>query len=218
MALDNYADLKSAVESWIDREGDTEVIDRIPDFIVFGEKKTFRHLRSRLNEEYKEYASGNNEGITLPQDFKEVKYLLWNGRVLERKSDQWYLQNDPVNSASGDPVYFARTRVDLIEFWPPPDDDAQVELFYYNAQAAISDSFIPPLYTEAPELYLFGALREALPFLKDKSSGPLWDAKYDDVMTDLQDEADEAEYAGGTVQVSNAYSDSELRDVSTRIY
>jgi hypothetical protein len=218
MAFTNYQDLISAVESWVDREEDQDTIDRIPDFIVFAEKKVFRRLRSRLNEAKADFPEDTAAGILLPQDFKEVKYLLWDGFLLERKSDQWFFEHEPTsgNTPPGTPKYFARTEQNLIEFWQPPDNDAPVVLYYYNQQGAISDQFIPPLYTEAPELYLFGALIEALPFLKKPEHEQLWKDKFAEVMNDLQTEADEAEYAGGTVAVSSVYTDGALRTESER--
>ena len=68
---------------------DQEVIDRIPDFIVFSQNRIFRKLRTRRNEVKKTFlaTSGDNtQFITLPDDFEEVKFLTYDKRPLERRS------------------------------------------------------------------------------------------------------------------------------------
>lgn len=216
MAFSNYADLVSGVESWIDREEDDDVVARIPDFIVFGENRIFRTLRSRFNEEEEIYTTNTSQGITLPDDFKEVKLLLWDGRALVRKSDQWFYQKDPTTQAQETPKYYARTLNNQIEFWGPPDNDAEVRLLYYNQQRRIDDNFTPALYTQYPELYLFGALLEALPFLENTADAAMWAARYQEVFDSLQSDSDDAEYAGSTVEVSSPYPDGEPRNNAQR--
>ena len=210
MAFQTYQDLKDNLVFWLNRENQ-DTIDRIPDFIALAENRIFRQLRSRWNEKKLVYpvAGGNEDGITLPADFKEIKYLLWDGRIVERRSDQYYFSNEMSDTTQGTPLRYARTEALKIEWWPYPDNDAEVVLYYYNQQGPISDSVVPDLYLRFPELYLFGALLEAEPYLKSKDMGQYWAQRYDEVFASAQDDSDEAEYAGSTVEVSQPYPDNE---------
>ncbi len=207
MSFANYADLKIAVASWLNRE-DQETRDRIPDFIEFGENSLFRRLRTRFNEIdllFDAQINDNVQGILLPDDYLEAKLVTYDGRALTRKSDQWYLTRDP-NAAAGDPLNFARI-TDTLKFWRPPDANNDVRLIYYNQQVHIDDNNTPAMYLRAPELYLFGALLDAEPFLKHKDKVPVWQARWDKVFNELMDESWGDEYSGSTVSVSSAYND-----------
>ena len=213
MPFTNYQDLQDAVASWLNRE-DASTLARIPDFIVFGENRIFRELRSRENEvtlTYLASAGDNTEGVILPADYKETKIVSYDERKLDRKSDQWLKSRDPT-AAAGQPLYFARIGNQL-KWWRKSDANSDVELIYYNQQAHISASTIPALYFTAPELYLFGALLEAKPWLRATKEDDIlrWQGKYDEVIGELQLETDVDEYSGSTVDVSNIYEDTTIR-------
>lgn len=213
MSFANYQDLQDSIKSWLARE-DSATIARIPDFITFGENRIFRQLRSRANEVtqiFDSQSGDNTQGITLPDDFKEVKLITYDGKMLERKSDQWFLTRDPL-AAGGIPLYFVRLGNEL-RFWRGSDENSDVVMIYYNQQVHIDDENVPPLYLEIPELYLFGALLEAKPWLKSIKPEDviLWQGKYDQTFDSLMGESWEAEYAGSSVAVSGAYSDGGYR-------
>jgi hypothetical protein len=208
VALTTYQELLDAAKSWLNRE-DSKTIDRIPDFVTFGENRIFRKLRTRANEEKTTYlatAGDNTVFVTLPDDFKEVKFVLYDGKALTRKSDQYLLSKDP-SAKLGPPIYYARL-INELHWWRSAEENADVVLYYYNQQAHISASEIPDLYLEAPELYLWAALLEAAPFLKHKDKISIWQGKFDGVFNELMDESWQAEFAGSTVEVSNIYEDS----------
>ena len=211
MAFDTYQDLQDNIRNWLNKEN-SDTLARIPDFIRLGEIRIFRKLRSRYNEARLVYPSGgtNPQGITLPDDYRETKYLLWDGRQLTRKSDQWFFSRDPTETQQT-PVYYARTQQNLVEFWYPPDEDAEVVLAYYQTQGPISDAVIPELYTEFPDLYLWASLLEAEPYLKHKELGSFWIARYEEAYQALVDEDDGEEYSGSTTEVSAVYSDGNDR-------
>lgn len=205
MAFTTYTDLRNGVAGWLNRE-DAEVTDRIPDFIVFGENAIFRKLRTRFNEArfiYTKDAGDNSTGVTLPGDFKEAKLVKYAGRGLYRESEQNYAQKVPVQQT---PQYYHRQGNRLV--WLA-DENADVELVYYNQQPHISDAVIPTLYTEYPELYLFGALHEARGFLKatDAQTIANWRLKFEALLVEIQEESDNAEFAGSTNQVGSVYPD-----------
>lgn len=210
MALTNYSELKAAVAEWLNREN-SSITARIPDFILFGEKSTFRQLRCRHNEAVETYASGNIDGITLPAGYKESKLLTWDGKPLTRRSSEWYWGQNPSQSTQGTPYAFARIEKDQVAFFPPPDNDAEVKLYYYEQQGPISDSVTPDLFVEAPELYLFGALIEAFPYLQNTDPGvfAIWQGKYENVLLEVQGESENEEASGSTSSVASPYPDDE---------
>ena len=53
------------------------------------------------------------------------------------------------------------------------------------------------LYLANPDLYLFSALAEAEPFLKNDKRISLWMAKRDAILMDVNGEDDKARFSGG---------------------
>lgn len=203
MAISTYAELQAAVRDWLNRE-DPSVVSRTIDFITFAENRIFRQLRSRFNETQVTYSAqtfDNTQKIALPADFKEVKLITYDDRALQRRSEQWVLSQDPL-AASGIPLYFYRVGAELF-FWRIAAENSDVTMIYYQKQT-LTDQATPLVFTQFPELYLFGALLEAKPYLKatDSNDIALWQTKYDQTFNDIMDDSWEAEYAGSTVAVS----------------
>lgn len=208
MALTTYQELRDAVAGWLNRNN-SAVVDRVPEFILFGENAIFRRLRSRYNEARLVSPSGNAAGLTLPDNYVSAKLLTWDGRPLVRESDEWFYSKQPSSATQGKPYAFARTEQSKVEFFPPPDADAEVVLTYYEKQGPISNSVTPALFQSFPELYLFAALIEGYPFLQNQDPQDLvvWEAKYARVLSEIEDESLEEEASGSTTSVASPYPD-----------
>ncbi len=203
----NYGELKEEVRSYLYNRKDLTA--RIPQFIAFGENTIFRQLRCRENEQS---LSGDlaldKTGFALPEDFLEMKFLLINGKPVERKSDIEYLSRINVDNAAGEPSWFARVLGD-IKLWREADDDYTYEAIYWYNQAGdmVDDADDTPILLFAPDLYLYAALIEAMPFLaKDERIGT-WQNMFDQAMSQVDYQTQESEYAGSNVSMSSPYTD-----------
>ena len=203
----NYGELIEEVRSYLYNRKDLTL--RIPQFIAFGENTIFRRLRCRVNE--KSFTTDlelDKTGFPLPDDFLEMKYLLVNGKPLERRSDIDYLARLSADNAPGEPTWFARVLGD-IKLWREADDAYDVEMIYWQDQAGdmTEDADSTPVLLFAPDLYLYAALIEAMPFLaKDERIGT-WQNMFEQGLAQVDNQTKESEYAGSNVSVSSPYTD-----------
>lgn len=203
----NYGELKEEIRSYLYNRKD--LATRIPQFIAFAEKKIFRLLRCRANEKK---VSGDlsldRTGFTLPDDFIEFKFLTVNGKPMTRISEIEYLSKINIDDAAGEPSQFARV-INDIKLWRQADSDYNYDFVYWYDQSGdmVLDADTTPILDYAPDLYLYAALIEAMPFLvKDERLGT-WQAMFSQAMDEIDHETKESEYAGSNVSVSNAYAD-----------
>lgn len=164
MALSTYAQLQSAVADWLER-GDLTA--RIPDFIALAEARFNRVLRLRLmeTEAALTLASGGRK-VTLPIGFREP-IALWRTSSQARCALRYV---DPaameVSFAPGPPTCWTLDGPDLA--FDRPADRAYDLTLRMLGRLALSDAApTNGLLADYPDLYLFGALAEAAPYLRD---------------------------------------------------
>jgi hypothetical protein len=215
MAISNFGELKSSIESWLER---TDLNSRVSDFISLAERRIFRTLRCPANETKRTFTSYDGEvGLCIPDDFLELKNLTWDGCPLERISDQRYLalscgpdirtDNGNVQPA-GRPRFFARYACKFVVWpWPPEDNTGIIQLNYWQDQSGmlVADEDTTPILTIAPGAYLYGALVEAEAFIMNDSRIPLWESRFQDTIESLQILADDSELSGGHTTARSAY-------------
>ena len=201
----NYGELKDAIKSYLyDR---TDLAGIIPTFIDLAERKMFRVLRVPANEKIATYSEHVDPSILLPTDFLEAKLLVVDGVPVKRISDLQYLKSTAARSASGVPREFARIGAKL-HLFPVPGDTSEISLVYWADLSGqlVADTDTHEILRIAPDAYLHGALMEASSYLGQDSRIGTWSALYQSAMSELQSQAQEAEYAGSVLSVSNVYS------------
>jgi hypothetical protein len=70
-------------------------------------------------------------------------------------------------------------------FGPSPDASYTAKLQYYRNLPALSSS-AHGVFTSNPDIYLYGALTAAEPFLKNDKRVPLWKSLFDEAMLELE--------------------------------
>ncbi len=203
----NYGELKEEVRTYLYNRKDLTA--QIPTFISFGEQKIFRQFRQRENEKMESGdLSLDPTGFTLPDDFLEMKFLLVNGKPMERKSEIEYLSRLNVDDAAGEPSWFARI-LNEIKLWREADADYSYEFVYWYTQAGdmVDDADSTPALLLAPDAYLYAALIEAMPYLVKDERITTWQAMFSQCMDELDHLYKEGEYAGSNVSVSSPYND-----------
>ena len=202
MALTTYSELKTAVASWLARAGDASVTDNAADFIMLAEQRINRTLRVRGMED-RATATISTEYVALPTRFVEMRNFQLNTDPVTRLELMSPEQIDAIwgGSTTGKPKVYCILNNE-IQVRPIPDVSYTAEMTYWQAFAALSDAATTNwLITNAPDVYLWGALAEAAPFLGDLDALTLWEARFQAGIKALQDSDDRGKWSGSTMQI-----------------
>ena len=199
MALTTYAELKTSIGDWLNRADLTAVI---PDFISLAEAQVERTLRTRQMI-VRANASFDAQYGAVPADFLEVKSLKLTST--NPITPMTYLSIDALDNeiakytASGRPKFFGVVG-DQFRIVPTPDANYTTELIYYAKLTKLSSSVASNwLLTANPDIYLYGALLQAAPYLQDDARIQTWATLYERALNDAQTADDRASSSGGTL-------------------
>ena len=202
MPISTYAELKSAVADWLNREDLTAVI---PSFITLAEADISRTLRDYRMEK-RSTATLEAQYSALPADWVEtIRIQLTDGtHRLELVSDGALADMRRSRSdATGRPTHYAHTAGGL-ELFPTPDASYEAELVYVAKVPALSDSATTNwLLSAAPDVYLYGALVQSAPYLKDDARATIWAGLYQSAITNLNAASERARYSGSGLRLRN---------------
>lgn len=199
MSITSYSELQTSVANWLSRDDLTSII---PDLITLGEKRIFREVRCRVMETALTGTTSSGV-IAVPSDYLAIKFSYITGTPvskLTRMSASQLYERWPLRSATGLPVAIAREGSNFI-FGPFPGLDYTIGGIYYAKPEVIATS-ANALFLANPDLYLFSALCEAAPYLKDDKRVPLWEAKLKQIMYQLANEDAEESGSGGGMAVT----------------
>ena len=186
MALDTFAGLKATIADYLNRDDLTSVI---PSFITIAEAKFNRKLRTRQMVK-RATATLDTAFFAFPADFLQAKEFQLNTNpitylefITEKQGD---LMRQDAIIAAGKPKYYTIVGTQL-EVIATPDSSYTGELTYYGKITALSDSNTSNwLLAYAPDLYLYGALVEAAPYLKDDERIAVWGQLYTNSLGDIE--------------------------------
>ena len=188
MSISTYAELQTAVSNWLKR---SDLSSYAPDLIMLGEKWIFRHARTRDMETALSVTISSGTA-SVPADFVALKHARLSGspyRGLRVRPAEWIYSQYPNRSAGEVPSFIAIEGASFV-FGPAPGDYTIVGT-YYKRLTVVSSS-ANALFTNNPDLYLFAALAESVAFLKDDARIPLWMARRDAILADVNKEANES--------------------------
>lgn len=199
MAISNYAELKSAVADWLNR---ADLTSAIPNFVALAEAKFNRDLRTRQQVK-RAYATLIGQYIQLPTDWAEGINLQLNVnpvRVLDFVTTD---QADRIKARRyGDTDADAYTIVgSQLEVIPVVGDDTEIEMAYYAKVPALSDENPTNwLLTEWPDLYLYGTLVHAAPYLREDDRIATWKGLADQLTEEIRLSDERAKHSGGPLR------------------
>ena len=175
MALATYADVQAAVGDWLER-GDLAA--RIPDFITLAESRLNRLLRLRLMEtEVALTAVVGSRTLALPAGFTEP-VALWQDLTGGRQDLRFV---DPAGlltvTSPGAPRQWT-VAGSVIAFERPCDQAYAFTLRFLGALSLSNAAPSNAILAAYPDLYLFGALIEAAPYLRDAELLSLFQARF----------------------------------------
>jgi hypothetical protein len=200
MALDStYAGLQESIAGWLHR---ADLTARIPDLIALGETRIYREVRARPMEVAfsDTIASGV---IALPTSYIELKYayVATNPtQTLKRQAARWILEKYPQRVGYGEPRYIAREGSNFI-FGPYPDSSYTISGYYYMNLGLVSAS-AHALFTENQDLYMWAALAEAEPYIKNDKRIGVWESKYRMIKDAVNGLSESEDYSGSDLQMT----------------
>ena len=204
MAIGTFAQLKTAAANWLDR---SDLTDRIPEFIVLAEARFNRILRTRDMETVSTAisTSAGTREYSLPTGFVQMK--------------EFHLTTDPLTplayitpemmtrlwagSSKGKPEVFTII-ADNVRLGPNPDAVYTTSMLYYKTFTALSDSATTnDMLTNNPDVYLYGTLLEAEPFIMNDDRVQLWALAFKTAIDDIQSQDNKDRHSGSQLRVMN---------------
>ena len=196
MAITSYTELKTAIANWLNRDDLTAII---PDFIALTEADIQRKVRHWRMEE-RSTATLDARYTQLPDGFLEAVrfHLDVDERPIELLTPLALQQRRQGNSDAGGKPQFYAIIAGQIEVWPTPDGSYTGELYYYARTATLTDSNTSNWVLERhPDVYLYGSLLQAAPYLRDDERVGLWSSQYQAAIEDMLLQNERAAFSQG---------------------
>jgi hypothetical protein len=191
--ITNYATLQSAIADYLNRQ---DLVAQIPLFIQFVEADLNTRLRCR-EQIIRAEALSDAEFVQLPGDWLEAVNL----QIVDGTSPLRFVTLDEADIIVKEQRYDRVVAYSLmngaIELVPPPTDDVELEMIYYGKIPALSNANTTNwLLSKAPDVYLYGALTHAAPFLVDDQRIAVFGSFYGQRVQALNDEAQKSLTSG----------------------
>ena len=191
--ITDYDTLQSAIADWLNR---ADLTSQIQTFIQLAESDLNTRLRTR-DMVIRAEATSDNEYVQLPADWLEAINL----QIVDGKSPLRYVSMDEADIVVARQEFTNTTFYSImdnaIELVPAPSDDVDIEMVYYGKIPSLSDEEPTNwLLTKAPDVYLYGALSHAAPFIMDDQRMPMFAQLYLARTEALNDESKISTHSG----------------------
>lgn len=181
MAITNYSELVAAVENWLSR---ADLSARIPEFITLAESRFYsgsNPLRLALMQS-RDTGTTSSGSITIPTGYLETIRLAssssGNNYQLEYLSPDVFTQYE---SIAGIPYYYTLLNNSIKT--APNNDVSYIHDYYAKLTALDSTNTTNAILTNYPNIYLYGALLEATPYIQNDSRINVWLNAYNEAIS-----------------------------------
>lgn len=198
MALSTFADLKTSIANYLNRSDLTSVI---PDFITLTEAKLNRILRIRpMQKRVSTTLTSGDAFVDLPNDFLEATQIFIDSnpnKVLNYvNANQIELEN--TQESSGTPSQYTITG-DEFQLSPIPDSNYTLKISYYAKIPALStENTSNYLLASYPQVYLYGSLLEAQPYIVNDERITVWMSLFNEAVQLINRDDEQGRYSGRT--------------------
>jgi len=203
MAISDYTELKTAVANWLDRD---DLADRIPEFIALAEARMNRVLRLRMMEsKYTASTIASQRNYALPARYIQMRNFQLNTSPITSLS---YVSPEIYDrlwggSQGGTPLFYTIIANEL-QLGPIPGSVITMEMLFYKKVSALSASNTTEvMLTDNPDVYLYGALLEAEPFVMNDERIGVWAQGFEKAIVDLQEQDNKDRHSGSALRVMN---------------
>jgi hypothetical protein len=179
MALTSYSELQTTIANYLNR---TDLTAPIKDFITLTESKLNRVLRLRaMQKRVSTDTTAADAFVDLPNDFLETV--------------QFFVDSNPNHVLD----YVNPTEIELDNLHPIPDSVYTLKLTYFGKIPALSDSNTTNfLLSNYPQVYLYGALVEAQPYIMNDERLTTWISLYNEAVQLVIRDDEQGRYSGRT--------------------
>lgn len=194
MAITTYSELKTEIQSWL---ADDDIADNTESFIAQCEanmRRTVRIPQLMVKEQVTISDGDRTTDLTaLTNTFQDMKYI----RILETANNHYrfspQLQQLSVSQLSevSKNIEYRPTCFTVygttVEYDVEADQDYTAEFFFWKAFDALSDANTSnEILVNHPDLYLWGSLTVAAPFLDNDERIQVWGNFYDSALKDVR--------------------------------
>jgi hypothetical protein len=217
MAIGTYSELQTAVANWLDRD---DLTLRIPEFIALAEARMNRTLRLALMLNVDQTTLGGATALVagtrdyaLPSGYLQMLDFHLRTSPITTLS---YLTPENMNrmwagSQGGKPLAYtifsdnaSGTPIKSVRLGPAPDSAYDYSIMFYKKIDALSvTNTTEAMLTDNPDVYLYGALLEAEPFLMNDQRVQLWATAFQESMRALQEQDNKDRHSGSAMRVMN---------------
>lgn len=197
MALSSYSTLQTAISTWLARSDLSSVV---ADFITLAEAKFKREPRLQYVAQRSLTVSGDT---TLPTDFKSLIALYGDTDTLrgpiELVPPEKLAEAKMMYGTSGAPFAVA-VMGNTLTFAPSPDATYTLTMLYEGQITALSATETSNwLLLNHPDVYLYGALVEAEPYLKNDPRIATWKGLLEEAIEGVYSASQRKRYGGRMV-------------------
>lgn len=208
----DYVSLQAAVVEYLARDQDTFLIGRVPSFIQMSEAKFNRTLMVRQMESRSatttDITTAEPEFISLPSDFQSMRRIRLSGITGKPNLDfmsgaQMEEYRRSIANTAAQPKYFSIFGSE-IELAPTPDANSALEMIYRANIPPLASNSTNWLLLLAPDLYLYGALMESAPYIKEDARLQTWGSGFKQALDDLNALGLTSTFNAGPMQVRSS--------------
>lgn len=197
MAITTYAELKTAIEDWLDR---TDLTSYTGDFIALAEKRMITKLKVReMVQRSTATMPTGDRYLAIPSDFLAVKQFQLNTTPLRTLE---FVPEDTINlyntSTSGKPYYYTITGSEF-QFDKIPDSTYTAEITYFQFSPLSDTNTTNELFPKYSELYLQACLSQAYLFIKDNQKAQSHEMLYGMYANDIVLNDEKSRISQGTL-------------------
>lgn len=202
MALDSYNGLQDAVADWLNRQ---DLVGVIPDFIRLFEAQFDADARGRIQPLVVISVASIDEALArVPEDYIQMDKLVNLDATPDPRAMRYvtpYQLNEFVERNVDGPLYYSIVG-NQIRLQPVPDGPTNFQMTYFSRLRPLSDTQ-PDNYLlrSHPNLYLYGTLLQAEPYLKDDERIGIWNRFYEEGMDNLQVTDQRAQASGSPLRM-----------------
>jgi hypothetical protein len=193
----NRDGLLAAMADWLNRQ---DLTDQLPGFVQLFEAEANRELRVRdMQTTFDGTTSGDT--ISVPADFLEPYSLRLAAGTGGYGPELEFISEGEANKRLAENAYWSTTGTPAaytifgssFELLPPPDANTPYRLKYLAKVPALTTTATSNwLLLKAPDLYLYGSLLHAAPYLKNDERLATWAGLRQQIMDKMQIESDRA--------------------------
>jgi hypothetical protein len=194
--MSDYTTMITDIINWTNHDEITTA--NAQSLIRYAEKKVYRKARVRSMESTLSVTISGGAAV-LPSDFIAMKTARISGspdQPLGIIDDEQMYRRYPTRSSESKPLFCAVEGGNLI-FGPYPDSGYTVKGIYYARLTALSGSNTTNFFTgDGADALFFRALAEAEPFLRNDQRIPIWEAKAEMALREINMEYKKGRFAG----------------------